>query len=297
MGSGEEGWMGAWGWHTHTIVSHSSWEAVTQHRNSAQSSNGLQGWRLEAVGRGSRERGPVYTGGWFTLLCSRNGHSIVNNYAPNLRRLSSAALCGPRRSGLWGTGQALCLCRWAPLALVSGWRGDAACPGGLRFLSPSPTAITPQSPGTLTPLSPRLLLVAPNENPAQRSYGEAAEDHSHPGQDRGVRPASPSTVPPRVSARRNPRGDVWRGEKNTLEGRDVGVTVSPWAETSEGTRLERGSSQGDNPSPPKPPGEKVTLVLSSACKTPGNSFAFFFSFPKHYSFPGPGYITNQNPWM
>ena len=62
--------------------------------------HGLQGWRLEAVGRGSRGRGPVYTGGWFTLLCSRNGHSIVNNYAPNLRRLSSAALCGPRRSGL-----------------------------------------------------------------------------------------------------------------------------------------------------------------------------------------------------
>ena len=87
-----------------------------------------------------------------------------------------------------------------------------------------------------------------------------------------------------------------RREKH-LRGKRRGGHVSPWAETSEGTRLERGSSQGDNPSPPKPPGEKVTLVLSSACKTPGNSFAFFFSFPKHYSFPGPGYITNQNPWM
>lgn len=55
----------------------------------------LQGWGLEAVGRGSRGRGHVYRGGCFPLLYSRNGHSIVNNYVPDLRRLSSAVLCGP----------------------------------------------------------------------------------------------------------------------------------------------------------------------------------------------------------
>lgn len=81
--------------HAHYRVTQLVGGRYTAQELSSELRDGLQGWGLEAVGRGSRGRGPVYTGGWFTLLCSRSGHGIVNNYAPNLRRLSSAALCSP----------------------------------------------------------------------------------------------------------------------------------------------------------------------------------------------------------